>query len=277
MKVADYFRNKVVDGDVGVEIEVEGKYLPPAPKNWRAEMDGSLKAEEALEYVMRQPVKIEDLEKSLVDLKEAFVQSGAVFNNSYRAGIHVHVNCQELSLRQLASMISCYIIFDNSIVNTCDKFRRGNHFCLRAEDAQYLVRRLKDAFILNDPAMLNDDIIRYSSMNVSSLYKYGSVEFRALESTDDFSKIYKFAKKHYQIREFAKKFDTPQNLIQHIHERGFYASCKDIFQDQSAELTSQQSFIRDCEVGLEFAEDLAFCKNWGEKSLDIFQTIKDVF
>lgn len=43
-------------GDVGIEIEVEGKNLPKHfEKYWRVEADGSLRGEDNAEYVLEKP------------------------------------------------------------------------------------------------------------------------------------------------------------------------------------------------------------------------------
>ncbi len=277
MKVMDYFNLRQVQGDVAVEIEVEGRNLPPAPKKWRAEVDNSLKAAESIEFVMRAPAPIGELADALQQLKKAFVDNHSQFYDSYRAGIHLHVNVQELSMQELATMISTYYIFENSLVNLCNPFRQGNHFCLRAKDAGGQIRTIRKAFKDNNPLLFQDDNIRYSSLNVCAIPKYGSIEFRSLESTEDFGKVENFARLHHSLREFSKEAKTPTAVMDMVYHMGTDGLCKKIFNKQADQLLSQKSFVDDTEQGLELAEDLAHCRAWGVRSLDIFATRKEVF
>lgn len=277
MKVKEFFDLRSVDGDVGVEIEVEGKNLPRAPQGWRAEADGSLKAAESLEFVMTEPVPITKLADSLQALKDAFDKKGSRFDLSYRAGIHVHVNVQELSMVQLATMLTTYYIFEDSLINLCDPFRKGNHFCLRASDASGQIRRLRNAFAENNPYKFDGDEIRYSTMNVCAIPRYGSVEFRSLESTDDFGKVHQFATMHHSLRQFAREVKDPVAVMDLAYHIGTDGLCEKVFQQNARHLLSQNTFRQDSEQGLELSEDLAFCRPWGIRSLDIFAVRKEVF
>ena len=58
-------RGKRTDGDVGIEIEVEGRRLPITEKYWRMEKDGSLRGPENMEYVLDRPMSLKDAKKAL--------------------------------------------------------------------------------------------------------------------------------------------------------------------------------------------------------------------
>ncbi len=270
MKVRDIFHLPQVDGDLGVEIEVEGRNLPRRAEGWRKEADGSLRGESA-EFVLSSPSSLTETEKALNNLKKAFKESKSDFFHSYRAGVHVHVNVQELTGIQLGSMITAYYLFENSLVHTCDKSRRGNHFCLRGVDAPMGVHILSGAFASKDLKVFNRDNLRYSSINVTSLPKYGSVEFRSMESTDDFDKILTFSRRHLALRKFAQSVDKPTDVISLAQEVGPRALANRVFGEDGKDILNYAEFYHDFEEGLEHAEDIAFCTKWGQKSLDIFR------
>jgi len=277
--VREYFNVRETKGDVGVEVEVEGENLPEAPKGWRGEADGSLRGE-SREYVLSQPVPITELNNNLNRLKKSFVDMGSKFNESFRAGVHVHVNVQELTTLQLANMIVLYYLFEDNILSTCRNDRQGNHFCLRGQDAHGGVLTLKNLFLSSLKDCIcdeNGDKIRYSAMNVKCLGQYGSLEFRSLESTYDFNKISNFAKLHVALREYSRKFETPKKMMDVILQQSAWEVSRQVFGDLSDMFIRSEKFYERYEEGLELAEDLAFCKEWNVKSLDIFSPIEGVF
>lgn len=276
VEIRDYFKLDPEDGDVGVEIEVEGELLPRPPKGWRSEADDSLRGE-SREYVLEKPVPIIDLKTSLASLKKTFVDKGAIWGSSYRAGVHVHVNVQKLTPLQLANMITTYYLFENAIVAKCDPFRVGNHFCLRAKDAEWQVKNLIGIIQNSHLGDLNDDNMRYSAMNLKAVPRYGSVEFRSLESTYDFDKINTFAEVHKSIRDFATTMVNPKKIVEHADAVGPFSLARGIFQKNADWLIGDDNFVRNFLDGQDVAEDIAYCRQWGIKNLDIFDKRQNIF
>lgn len=276
VEIRDYFKLKPQDGDVGVEIEVEGTFLPPAPGNWRGEADPSLRGE-SREYVLEKPVPITALSKNLKALKKSFEENNAVWKSSYRAGVHVHINVQKLTPLQLANMITTYYLFENAILAKCDPFRVGNHFCLRAKDAAWQTKNLIHIIRGSQLDELNDDNLRYSAMNLKAVPKYGSVEFRSLESTYDFDKINLFAEVHHSIRDFATTMATPKHIVEHADAVGPYSLARGVFQKNAEWVVSGNNFVNNFLEGQDVAEDIAYCRQWGVKNLDIFDKRQNIF
>ncbi len=108
-RILDLFRLSPVDGDVGVEIEVEAKYPLPQVNTpvWSTHTDGSLR-DYALEYVTK-PIKIKDVPSAIQFLKTAIEPSAP--KRSVRAGVHVHVNCQQITNEDLIKYIALYVLF----------------------------------------------------------------------------------------------------------------------------------------------------------------------
>ncbi len=260
------------DGDIGVEIEVEGKNLPEArfTKNWRRERDGSLRGEESGEYVLKAPLSLPKLKESLEELDELFTLNGTIMDNSFRAGIHIHVNCQDLTAIQLFNFITLFFILEEPIVNMFDKSRVGNHFCLRAKDAGFLPQHLWDVAYEGDFNKLNTEEIRYSAMNITSIFKYGSVEFRMPESTRDFNKIYEWAEMFYMMKEKAKEYKDPQAVIYSFSFEGVGTFVNNVLGKYSKQVFSQKGWDKMIKSGIRIAQDIAFSRTWGAINLDIF-------
>ena len=266
--VLDVFRlRKQVDGDIGLEIEVEGANLPMARGNWRNEIDGSLRGEEAREYVIKCPTSLPGLANDLNSLSGQFAANKARIDETVRAGVHVHINCQRLTMLELYTYIVVYLILENLLVKWCGESREGNLFCLRASDAEGSVIRLIQAARRNKDyaEMFYDDTIRYSSLNLKALSEYGSLEFRSMRSTKDFMLILKWAAVLLGLREASKKFKSPSDVIESLSINGQEWFLKSTLGGYAAEFAPNMQEAHECLwVGMRSAQDVAYCVDWGE-------------
>jgi hypothetical protein len=199
----------------GVEIEVEGTNLPRRLNSdlWRVELDGSLKATEAWEYVTPGPLSLEGVKSSLDYLASEYTRHRSVVDDSIRAGVHVHMNVQEWNIKQVVTFVTIYYILEDILMKHCGENREGNLFCLRARDAEFVLFRLLRSLKEQNLKYLKDDMIRYSSLNYCSLFKYGSLEFRGMRGTGDLDAIYEWVEIIDELRTSSLKFDTPVDVV----------------------------------------------------------------
>jgi hypothetical protein len=195
-KVRDILgKGKKVKGDVGIEIECEGKGLSVVDTEvWRSEADGSLRPrggypELCAEYVLRQPIAITAVKPALTELKHELRH--AEFNFSSRCSVHVHVNVLDLEYQQLLAMIYAYYLLEEPFMTYCGKQRKGNNFCLRLSDAEGQLEAAMNLVKYGEQGIgfLQHDFSRYSALNLEALQKYGSVEFRGMEGNIDVDRI----------------------------------------------------------------------------------------
>lgn len=269
IKVADYLGLMRVKGDIGVEIEIEGDNLPHKATGWKVVEDGSLRGESA-EYVLKNPVAIEDLNKMFKSLRKAFEEAESEIHESHRAGTHVHINVQDYTFVELYNFITVFILLEEGLLNLCPSSRRGNHFCLRTKDAGYSLDRLWKAAELADVNKLNTEDIRYSAMNITSVFRHGSVEFRFLQSTEDFDTIKDWCKLFYHLGEFAKTFSDPQKIVGQISFDGFETFCEKALGPYFAKFSAHPDWKATVKRGVRSAQDIAYSRDWAKVSLDIF-------
>ena len=268
---------KPTKGDIGVEIEVEGSSLPLGTMTWRRERDNSLRGEESGEYVLNKPVPYEELTEVFNELKQSFIDSGARVDKTYRAGTHVHVNVQQLSIIELFNFITIFLILEECIVDFCEESRRGNHFCMRAKDAGYLSAVLWKCVERGNLKQMDDENIRYSAMNLSSLFKYGSVEFRCLESTDDFSRIQTWCDIIYTLKESCKQFKDPIDVMSNVSMGGYEQFVNVVMKHNSKYIFNSADWKNKVKEGIRQAQDIAFSRVWGAVNLDIFAQNREDF
>jgi hypothetical protein len=258
-------------GEIGVEIEVEGTSLPEMRAYWRNERDGSLAGPESREYVLSKPLDLDGVKKALAYMEKMWTANGTTIHDAVRAGVHIHINCQRLTLIQLFNFITAFLILENCLTKWCGPTREGNLFCLRSKDASYLVAQLVAA-TGNRKRMrqvFHTDMLRYAAMNVKALGDYGSLEFRALRSTRDLSVVMKWATILYNLREHILKYENPIQLIQEFSMDGGVEFAEKLLGDHAAEVfalyDTEAHLQHDLYEGMRNAQDVAYAvEDWAK-------------
>ena len=129
--VREWMRVRNTEGDVGIEVEVEGNNLPHIDEYWNVTHDGSLRGE-ALEYVFKRPLELSKAKEALDYLGHHLSKKNVSVLDSGRCGVHVHINCQKLSIVELYNFFTLNFILEDLLTAFCGESRVGNLFCLRA-------------------------------------------------------------------------------------------------------------------------------------------------
>jgi hypothetical protein len=220
-KIKDMFRLRKVGGEVGIEIEIEGIRLPGhVAKYWHVEGDGSLRGD-GFEYVS-QPLPVDQVQTALVHLWETFKANRSSLKPSDRCGVHIHLNMQTWTFQQTMTFICLYLVLEDLLVRWCGEDREGNLFCLRGKDAEYIYDILiqgQQRGTFRGLHGLNGDM-RYSSINLNSLRKFGTLEFRALRTPKDYKTIQLWAEMLLKIREASKDFSIPPAVVEGVSMEG---------------------------------------------------------
>ena len=254
------------EGDVGIEVEVEGYNLPVTQKYWKMEDDGSLRGE-SKEYVLKKPMPLSQARLALKYLGVMYNKHGSVVHDSVRAGVHVHINVQKLNIVELYNFMTVYIILENLLTKYCGESREGNLFCLRTGDAEYLLYQLVEvARSRRFKALVTDDL-RYASMNVKALGTYGSLEFRAMRGTRDLDAIYIWTEVLLNLREVAKTFQSPCEVVSNFSEGSAQAFVDRCLGKHTGLFTAHTGWEKDVVAGMRRAQDIAFATDWEEFKL----------
>lgn len=234
-KIIDYFSVKKRTGEVGLEIEVEaGPHRVPMIENtyWFTGGDGSLRGNSA-EYILKSPVKRKEIPKVLNNLKKIWKDQEARFVKSIRTSTHVHINMQQQEFKEVISFFVLYSIFEDLFVKFCGREREGNLFCLRGRDAEWLVESLVRISSNGNWNSLSDNNIRYASVNMAALAKFGSMEFRAMRGTTDFSQIKLWVNMLLRLKDNALAYDSPRNILELFSQTGEHRFLEEIMGDYS--------------------------------------------
>lgn len=224
MKLYEILGGDPRKGDIGVEVECEGVIPEVHTSTWKTVGDGSLRG--GYEYVFVRPLTLEDAKKATSKLKSLIYADEYSPEFSFRTSVHVHINCTDMEWKHIQNFIYIYFLLENLLVDFCGEGRKCNRFCLRIEDAEGAIPSLAPLFSRDAPSngllrSLANDRLRYASLNVQALQKFGSLEFRAMRGTVDDAVLHPWMETLLNIREFAKQFESPRDVFNHIEVVGF--------------------------------------------------------
>lgn len=228
-KKAPFYNWKLIDalprlsakdakGEIGIEIECEGTHLFNAPiQYWGCHTDGSLRdtaGHPPVEYVLKKPLPRSEIPDALTYLTSKLKQANSKVNDSHRSSVHVHVNCQQMTVKEIVNFICLYLFFEHALVEFSGQERVGNLFCLRAKDAQYWVRNIVQGLRDGNFANVYHEAYRYTSCNTASLAKFGSLEFRSMRGTVDQALIQSWVDLLCLIRDRSAEFSDPLKMYE---------------------------------------------------------------
>lgn len=172
------------EGQIALELEVEGKNLPSInTKLWTTHTDGSLKLG-GMEYVHNGPKMIDEVYESLKNFEDRLIKKESTVYESDRTSVHAHLNMQDKTIKQVLQAATAYYMLEPALMNLAGEKRKGNLFCLTMESAPKIVDFMKA--LSNGSAIgINTDQYRYASLNFGALKKFGSLEVRTMRGFYD--------------------------------------------------------------------------------------------
>lgn len=271
-----------VKGDVGIEIEVEGNKFPKGgseghliPEWWTYHNDGSLRGHDNAEYVLRRPIKFEDVPTAVNSLWQTLDDYGSVLDDSNRTSVHVHLNVQKWHLNRLCSFFAMYFSIEEILTAWCGDHRVGNLFCLRAKDAPGIISKIK-RFIRDDgrTSALSDGL-HYSGMNAQAMIKFGSVEIRTLRGVTTPDLVIEWVNILRRIYEISADFTDPRTVCANFSGNGPLDYLQMLLGEhvnmvrEGSGMDTQQ-IMESLYEGIRMAQDLAYCRDWDEfKAMEI--------
>lgn len=262
-----FFKGEDINGEVGIEIEMEGKGFPLENlDSWYSREDGSLRGDLGCrrEYVLIRPCKREGVKQRLDSLQGDLLEVGAKIHSSYRTGVHVHLNIRDMTFNQVWTFIFTYLMLEDAMMKFCGEGREGNLFCLRNRDAENMMTYMEDAIKKEDFRKLHTDEIRYSSMNLKAIQQYGSIEFRGLSFEGDFDSINLWVDLLTAIKDWSLSSKTPIYLLEQLSKLGGDTLAKDIFKGNffyMPHLDWDEVMLE----GIRRVQGLIYLKDWEEE------------
>lgn len=265
--------NKYPPNTIGVEIEVEGTNIPKAIfQNWILHDDGSLRGTDNAEYVLREPMSRGKVEAALDYLEGQFRDAGTRLDrDSDRTSVHIHLNVQDRTWAEIMTFWTLWTIVEDLSYELCGPERRGNLFCLRVKDCEGLITSARINIESGSHPFQSQDY-RYAGCNLTSIFKFGSLEFRGMHGTVDKTEILTWIDFLMLCLNASLVFDNPQEVVSKFSVVGV-----DNFLEEVLRLTPGMIRILKANgdwrgmlwEGMRLAQDIAWIVNdWGKKGQD---------
>ena len=268
MQVKDkYFGGDNVAGEVGIEIEMEGKNFPDpisftreTNDAWTGHHDGSLRGS-STELVLSKPVPRDKVKGVLSAAKAVLADAGTKVIPSVRTGVHVHINVRHLTEEEVYKFMFCWFLFESVLVRYCGEDREGNLFCLRGTEAEAYMEALEEAVRNNDFNVLYTDELRYSAMNPKALIEYGSLEFRCLKTPKDILDVEEWVNILLKVKDFSQTIEDPVEMLDMISRVGGDVLAEECFGELLPKLPAHDWTMEMFE-GLRLIQPIIFSRQW---------------
>ena len=255
---------------VGIELEYEqckAGHLSADlyRKWWTLDIDHSLR-NGGIEFISK-PLKPSQLMPATLCVTKVLGEAGGVINK--RCGVHVHLNVSDLTFEQLWNITTYYTLIEAMVFKEFADGREENHFCVPTyansvlqrqfyDDAISLHRGIQKRTKRPGPSALGGSVIapkqllplrilatpKYAAMNVNSLPKFGTLEFRQMRGSRDMLKVRKWARFLLNLREVALTYDNAEDILFEYEANGFDNLCGDLKLNISEDILPED--IIDC-------------------------------
>lgn len=213
------------DAIVGIEVEVENiREAVPIEAFWTHHIDNSLR-NNGIEFVSA-PMNIKRVQIALQHLYEAMEHNNKPdFSN--RTSIHVHLNCRDLTQKQIKALVLLYCIFERHFYAFVGTRRLSSIFCVPVYRTNIL-SALNDC--IDGPSL---SWHKYCGINLLPLMSggsngngYGTIEFRHLYGTNDTTVIMNWINNIICLRKAALEipYDDLIAMIKEMNTNSSYQS-----------------------------------------------------
>lgn len=266
--MATLLSRKLVKGDIGIEIEVEGNKFQKVgvPIPWEYHKDGSLRGNDNAEYVLKGPIPFDKVPEAIETLWTMFNEFGSKLDVSNRTSVHVHLNMQKFHMNRLTAFVALYFSVEELLTAWCGEHRVGNLFCLRAKDATAIVTQLK-RFIQTDGRQELRDGLHYAGLNANALYKFGSIEIRTLRGVNEPGIILDWIAVLERIYKLSADFTDPRDIPSLFSSEGPLNYLETVLGDKTNLIRHGIDYnierTRDALYnGIRLAQDVCYCRDW---------------
>lgn len=263
--VAETLGLPVKAGEFGVEVEVEGNSALPIDisQRWVTTVDGSLRGE-AREYVFSAPLNYEE---TVREVKVLYNKLEGKVNDSMRAGAHVHVNCLTLTIREMFTFMAAYYCLEDLLTEDLGEERQGNLFCLRLSDADYangaINQCLADRSLTARNGLFNNANLRYAALNLVSVTKFGSLEFRAMKTPQTVEPLLEWIDLLKVLKHNSTTlFKDPAELLTSMSANGGAATVEVLLGRHAAKQLAKPNFEKSLYDGIRAIQHWVFLNSW---------------
>lgn len=219
----------------GVELELEGRGVAlqdVATRGWTRHHDGSLRGE-ANEFCTAGPKTFDETTKLVNELFKKFKDNGVKINDSIRTSTHVHLNFGDKKMKEVVNFFTLFTVFEEVLAYYSGEDRKGNVFCLSTRDAEGIVRVLAECLAAGDFHKFAGDRYKYAACNLSSLFKFGTVEIRTMRGAKTAEEVNNWVSILNDLYQYALAMKSPTDVINQLSYLGAEGLMRSVFKKEN--------------------------------------------
>lgn len=166
---------------VGIEVEIEGlRIIPDHTTYWNVITDGSLRGDNAREFVLKSPLRGGDLVRAIQELDGILNQKGQRKSKSFRCSTHVHLDVRDMEAAQVNKLTTLYCVLEPLLFEYAGNDRKMNLYCnslVESSGDRSRYTQFSNTSVQGLQATANS-WCKYSAYNLAPCMGIGSVEFR---------------------------------------------------------------------------------------------------
>lgn len=257
MTIERMYNLRPVNAILGIEYEIETvdeDVSPPPIPHWNSVRDGSIG--EGWEFVSLPFTNIQMVKQGLATLENIVKEDGLIITD--RCSIHIHINVLNMSFQSVMRYIILYILFEKLLLNFCGDSRTDNMFCIPVATSGEFISGIINSNSISGFNTTNPEIFKYGALNVCPIRTKGTLEFRSLQTTKDFSKILLWIDILLSLKTSSGDFSSNIDMVDVISNIGPVQFLNSIFSNDMVDaLTNIRNIYEILDSGLECAMDVA--------------------
>lgn len=191
---------------VGLECEIESVASRKNIGMFSATEDGSLR-NSGIEFISK-PLPVREAISQFKHLHATIQYKDRTEAFTSRTSTHVHINCRALSFEQTKNIALLYALYEECFFAMVNSDRRNNIHCVP----------LSETFL---PVLYGKPLEslvarwhKYTALNLLPLAKYGTIEFRHLQGTDNAQLVEEWLITLQNLWSISQKIQiTPETLV----------------------------------------------------------------
>ncbi len=162
----------------GLELEIEFATPEWEGNGFRATEDGSLRHDgwEFISSPMNYDTIVDSLKRFFKRAQGISFDPDNVEHYSERTSVHVHTNCQDLTIPQVSSILLLYQVTERLLFNWIGNDRDKNIFCVPWSETLIRHQALND--LTHYISMSSVERNKYTALNIVPLKSIGTIEWR---------------------------------------------------------------------------------------------------
>ena len=231
----------------GVELEIENvpDWEDLVIRGMTSTEDGSLR-NNGREFLMH-PQKYQDAVATLTKFFE--VGKYTEKNYSERCSIHIHTNCQDLTLEQLQTILFIYQIVERPLFNWVSPARANNIFCVPWHETNLTHTMFDDVPDLEKYRRW----MKYTALNLLPLTSLGTIEWRHMPGHSDTIRLFRWMRIISCFFRYARnnKLEDVKEFFISLNTTSQYTRFVDsVFQEESSFIYETPTWQQDLEEGV---------------------------